>query len=46
MCLTGANVFPNNAGYNPTVTVGATTLWAANAIKEQYLKHPGPLVKA
>lgn len=44
--VTGANAFPNNAGYNPTVTVGATTLWAAHAIKEQYLKHPGPLVEA
>jgi len=41
----GASAFPNNAGYNPTCTVGATTLMAAQAIREQYLKNPGPLVK-
>lgn len=40
----GTSVFPQNAGYNPTDTVGALTYWAATAIREQYLKHPGPLV--
>lgn len=40
----GSSVFPQNAGYNPTGTVGALTYWAANAIKEKYLKNPGPLV--
>ncbi|WP_144114132.1 GMC family oxidoreductase [Paraburkholderia sp. BCC1886] len=43
--VVGASAFANNGGYNPTGTVGATTLWAAEAIKSQYLKSPGPLVR-
>ena len=43
--VSGASSFPNNAGYNPTATIGALTLWTARAIIEQYLKQPGPLVK-
>jgi gluconate 2-dehydrogenase alpha chain len=42
----GASAFQNNAGKNPTGTVGALTYWAAKAIRERYLKHPGPLVRA
>ena len=42
----GAGAFPQNAGYNPTGTVGALTYWAATAIRSQYLKSPGPLVQA
>jgi len=42
----GSSVFPQNAGYNPTGTVGALTYWAAEAIKSRYLKQPGPLVSA
>ena len=43
----GASAFPQNAGYNPTGTVGALTYWALDAIKSQYLKNPGrPLVQA
>ena len=41
----GACAFPQNAGYNPTGTVGALTYWAAEAIKSRYLKSPGPLVQ-
>src|SRR5262249_33092574 len=40
----GANAFPQNAGYNPTNTVGALTYWALDAIKNRYLKQPGALV--
>lgn len=40
----GASAFPENAGYNPTGTVAALTLWAATAIRTHYLKSPGPLV--
>lgn len=40
----GASAFPQNAGYNPTNTIGALTYWAAAAIRGQYLKNPGPLV--
>jgi len=42
----GACVFPQNAGYNPTGTVGALTFWAAEAIRRRYLRNPGPLVSA
>jgi gluconate 2-dehydrogenase alpha chain len=42
----GSCAFPQNAGYNPTGTVGALTYWAADAIKTQYLKNPGALVQA
>ena len=42
----GATAFPQNAGYNPTATVAALAHWSAKAIKEQYLKNPGPLVQA
>ena len=42
----GAGVFPQNAGYNPTGTVAALAYWAADAIRTQYLRNPGPLVQA
>ncbi|HEY5305052.1 MAG TPA: GMC family oxidoreductase [Pseudolabrys sp.] len=42
----GATAFPQNVGYNPTGTVGALAFWSAKAIREQYLKNPGPLVHA
>ncbi len=42
----GASAFPQNAGYNPTGTVGALTYWALDAIQNSYLKSPGPLVRA
>ena len=42
----GACVFPQNMGYNPTGLVGALAYWAAQAIRDQYLKNPGPLVQA
>jgi len=40
----GASAFPQNGTYNYTVTIGALTLWALDAIKNKYLKSPGPLV--
>jgi gluconate 2-dehydrogenase alpha chain len=40
----GSSVFPQNAGYNPTGTVGALTYWAVEAIKSKYLKNPGKLI--
>jgi gluconate 2-dehydrogenase alpha chain len=40
----GSGAFPQNAGYNPTGTVAALAYHAANAIVNQYLKHPGALV--
>lgn len=40
----GSTVFPQNAGYNPTGTVGALAFWAADAMK-RYIKNPQPLVQ-
>ena len=42
----GGAAFPQNAGHNPTGTIGALAYWSAKAIVEQYLKSPGALVKA
>jgi gluconate 2-dehydrogenase alpha chain len=42
--VVGASAFPQNAGYNPSGTVGALTYLCADAIKSRYLKRPGPLV--
>jgi gluconate 2-dehydrogenase alpha chain len=39
----GASVFPQNHGYNPTDTVGALAYWTADAIRDRYLRNPGPL---
>lgn len=44
--ITGAGLFPQNAGYNPTGTVAALAYWSADAIIDQYLPSPGPLVQA
>jgi gluconate 2-dehydrogenase alpha chain len=40
----GACAFPQNFAYNPTGTVGALAYFAAHAIRNVYLKNPGPLV--
>ncbi|MGG5822950.1 GMC family oxidoreductase [Falsiroseomonas sp. HW251] len=42
----GAGVFPHNSAYNPTGPVGALAYWAADAIKQRYMRQPGPLVQA
>ena len=40
----GASAFPQNGASPPTGTVGALACWAADSIKDHYLKRPGPLV--
>jgi gluconate 2-dehydrogenase alpha chain len=42
----GASAYPQNASWNPTGTLGALTYWAIDAIKDRYVKSPGPLVQA
>jgi gluconate 2-dehydrogenase alpha chain len=42
----GASAFPHNITYNYSVTIGAVTLFALDAIKSKYLKSPGPMVPA
>lgn len=44
--ITGAGLFPQNAGYNPTGTVGALAYWSVDALLNRYLPDPGPLVQA
>ncbi|MDB5413866.1 MAG: family oxidoreductase [Rubritepida sp.] len=44
--VSGASAFPQNAGYNPTGTVGALCCMMVDAIRDQYLRNPGqPLVR-
>jgi gluconate 2-dehydrogenase alpha chain len=42
----GATAFPQNAGYNPTGTIGALAFRSAHVLRTQYLKNPGPLIHA
>lgn len=42
--VVGASAFPQITSFNPTGTVGALAFYAADAIKNNYLKSPGPLV--
>jgi gluconate 2-dehydrogenase alpha chain len=42
--VVGASAFPQNSANNPTATVGALACWTADAIKDQYLQRPRPLV--
>lgn len=44
--VVGGSAFPQIGSFNPTGTVGALAYFAADAIKNQYLKNPGPLVDA
>jgi gluconate 2-dehydrogenase alpha chain len=39
----GASVFPQNPSQNPTLSVVAMTMRAADTIVKSYLKHPGKL---
>lgn len=41
--VVGASAFPNNAGYNPTGTVGALAIRTAQAIHQTYVRKPAPL---
>ncbi len=40
----GASSFPQNAGYNPTGTVGGLAYHTTDAVLKRYIKKPGPLV--
>jgi len=42
--VTGAALFPQNPGANPTGTVAAVTYRAADAIRDRYFKSPGELL--
>lgn len=40
----GASAYPQNTQYNPTGPLGALAYWAADAIRNDYLKNPRPLM--
>jgi len=42
--VVGASAFPQNAAQNPTGTVGMLAYWAAEAIRDRYIKAPGRLM--
>ena len=42
--VVGASNYQHNSSYNPTITLGALIYWTADALKNHYLKRPGPLV--
>ena len=42
--VVGGSAFPQNSANPPTATIGALACWAADAIRENYLKKPGLLV--
>jgi gluconate 2-dehydrogenase alpha chain len=42
--VTGAALFPQNPGANPTGTVAAVTYRAGEAIRDRYFKSPGELL--
>jgi gluconate 2-dehydrogenase alpha chain len=44
--VVGSSAYPQNAGYNPTGTIGALAYWAVDAMINKYLKSPQPLVPA
>jgi len=41
----GGSAFPQNGANPPTGTIGALACWAADSIRELYLKQPQPLVE-
>jgi gluconate 2-dehydrogenase alpha chain len=40
----GGSAFPQNSANPPTGTIGALACWAADSIKDHYLKRPGAMV--
>jgi gluconate 2-dehydrogenase alpha chain len=42
--VTGAALYPQNAGVNPTGTLLALAYMAAEAVRDQYFKHPNRLI--
>ena len=43
--VVGGSAFPQNGAQGPTETIGMLACWAADGIKEVYLKKPGqPMV--
>ena len=41
MFVVGGSAFPQNGAQGPTETIGMLACWAADGLKEVYLKKPG-----
>ena len=41
--VVGGSAFPQNSANSPTGTIGTLACWAADSIKDLYLKRPGTL---
>src|SRR5688500_14880822 len=41
--VVGGSAFPQNAAQGPTATIGMLACWAADGIKENYIRKPGPM---
>ena len=41
--VVGASVLPHDSAYPPTGPVGALAYWTADAIRNRYIRRPGPL---
>jgi gluconate 2-dehydrogenase alpha chain len=41
--VVGGSAFPQNAAQGPTETIGMLACWAADGIKESYIRKPGPM---
>jgi len=42
--VVGGSAFPQNSACPPTATIGALACWAADSIKDHYIKRPGAMV--
>ncbi|MDE5446992.1 GMC family oxidoreductase [Bradyrhizobium sp. CSA207] len=42
--VVGGSAFPQNSSPSPTATIGMLACWAADAIKETYVRRPGQLM--
>ena len=42
--VVGGSAFPQNPANGPTETIGMLACWAADAIKDSYVRSPGALV--
>jgi gluconate 2-dehydrogenase alpha chain len=42
--VVGGSAFPQNPAQGPTATIGMLACWAADNIKETYIRKPGPMM--
>jgi gluconate 2-dehydrogenase alpha chain len=42
--VVGGSSFPQNPAQGPTATIGMLACWAADNMKETYIRNPGPMM--